>query len=150
LCTAVYFYHPLIRALASKLTIDQEFAADSLAGESQLGNRPYLRGLALLALRFDQPFSKPSARSSFALMPNASDFLTRRLQMLRTKDGSPRRRTARIVSVGATFGIVSAALLATLFSNSTSLAAKPRSAAQSPRIASLPNSSSAATKTKQS
>ena len=85
---AFYFYHPLVQAAARRLAADQEFAADRLAGSLRLGSQAYLRGLAALAIRCHESLGSDGAGSRLALIPKSSDFLARRLQMLRFKHGS--------------------------------------------------------------
>ena len=114
LCATIYFYHPLIRWCVRGLAVDQEFAADGLARSLGSDPKDYLRGLAKLALRYDGSFPDGNAWSNVSIMPKSSDFLARRLEMLRTKNGSVSKQTGRLVSYLASASVILVALLATL------------------------------------
>jgi beta-lactamase regulating signal transducer with metallopeptidase domain len=129
LTAAIHFCHPLVRAAARRLRADQEFAADRLASSLSASREAYLRGFAELALRFHDSFQGDERWSNVSIMPRSSDFLVRRLHMLRTKDGSIDKRRSRIVSACAVLGIVVVALATTLLRSSSGLAAKPDSSA---------------------
>ncbi|HEY2148222.1 MAG TPA: M56 family metallopeptidase, partial [Pirellulales bacterium] len=122
LSAAIHFYHPLVRASARWLAADQEFAADRLASGLQLNAQKYVRGLAKLALRFDDSFQDDRAWSNISIMPRSSDSLERRLEMLRTKNNSSSKRAGRLVSVCASISIVLVALATTLLRSATSAA----------------------------
>ncbi len=113
LCEEVYFYHPLVRAAARRLIVDQEFAADRLAG-SLGGRRAYLRGLARLAIRGHDSFESGGGWSGVSIMPKSSDFLARRLEMLQSKQGSAGKLVERFVSWGAAGSVLAIALGVTL------------------------------------
>jgi beta-lactamase regulating signal transducer with metallopeptidase domain len=134
--TTVHFYHPLVRASARCLAADQEFAADRLACGLLSNAEAYVRGLAKLALRFDDSFDGDRSWSNLSIMPKSSDFLARRLEMLRTKNGLSGKRSGRIVSACASVSVVLVALATTLLrgagpspDNATAAAPKPSEAA---------------------
>jgi hypothetical protein len=114
LSAAVHFYHPLVRASVRYLAADQEMAADRLASGLRPNKQVYIRGLAKLALRYHDSFQDDRAWSSVSVMPKSSDFLARRLEMLRTKDGSTNGRVGKVISCCATGAVVLIALAATL------------------------------------
>ncbi len=120
LAAVVHFYHPLVRACARRLAIDQEFAADRLASTLDSGPHDYVRGLAKLALRFDNSFSDNRWWSSVSITPRSSDFLARRLDMLRRKNHPSSNRTVSTVSACASISVVLVALAATLLRGATS------------------------------
>ncbi len=124
LSEAVYFYHPLVRAAARRLIVDQEFAADRLAG-SLGGQQAYLRGLARLAIRGHDSFESGGGWSSVSIMPKSSDFLARRLEMLQSKQGSAGRLVERFVSWGAAGSVLAIALVVTLLRSPVANAQKP-------------------------
>ncbi len=130
LAAIIHFYHPLVRACARRLAIDQEFAADRLASTLHPGADAYLRGLAKLALRFDNSLCDGSLWSSVSITPKSSDFLARRLEMLRRKNHPSSNRTAHTVSACASISVVLVALAATLLrgSNAGENAAAPAEA----------------------
>jgi beta-lactamase regulating signal transducer with metallopeptidase domain len=107
---AVHFYHPLVRAAARCLAADQEFAADRLARGLAGDTQAYTRGLARLALRYHESFQDQRGWSSVSIMPRSSDFLARRLEMLRVKDVSTDKCATRFVSYGASSCLVAIAL----------------------------------------
>lgn len=111
---ALHFYHPLIKHLARQLAADQEFAADGLARSLGQDEKAYVRGLARLALRYDDSLRGGRAWSSVSIMPRSSDFLARRLEMLRTKDGLAGKRAGKLISWGASIGVIAVAVAATL------------------------------------
>ena len=64
------------------------------AGAAAASARVYVRGLAGLALRYHRSIQNERAWSSVSLMPRSSDFLARRLEMLRVKQNSTDRGAA--------------------------------------------------------
>ena len=124
-CAAIHFYHPLVRACVGQLAIDQELAADRLAASLQTDNKAYLRGLARLALRYDNSFIEGRRWSNVSIMPRSSDFLARRLEMLRTKDGSTGKQFSRIVSCCASACVVAIAVTAMTLRSPVASAEKP-------------------------
>ncbi len=113
-CSAVHFYHPLVRAAGRRLAADQEFAADSLAREISGDQRVYARGLARLALRYHEALESKRAWPNVSVMPSSSDFLARRLEMLRGPNERQQDRSGRLKSVCATAVVVALALMTTL------------------------------------
>jgi beta-lactamase regulating signal transducer with metallopeptidase domain len=111
---AIYFYHPLVRIAARWLAADQEFAADRLARGLAGDTQSYARGLARLALRYHESCQDQRGWSSVSIMPRSSDFLARRLEMLRVKDVSADRRVTRFISYGASGCLVAVALATAL------------------------------------
>jgi beta-lactamase regulating signal transducer with metallopeptidase domain len=92
LAVAVYCWHPLVRALAGRLRLQQELAADDSAAPLAGGRPAYLRALAELALRADglaHGWPAPAFLS-------AKNTLLRRVDMLRVMDDGARRPTSRI------------------------------------------------------
>ncbi|MDB5387605.1 MAG: blaR [Planctomycetaceae bacterium] len=83
LCTALHFYHPLLRRLTERLVLAQELAADRLAIQMTDGVKPYLRSLAQLAIRND---AGPLVRPQPLLTPVFTGHLMRRIEMLRAMD----------------------------------------------------------------
>ncbi|HTU25662.1 MAG TPA: M56 family metallopeptidase, partial [Pirellulales bacterium] len=120
---AVHFYHPLVRLAARRLAVDQETAADRLAREllDELRDAgAYARGLARLALRFHESLSERRGWSSVSIMPRSSDFLARRLEMLRTNDKTSRRATRVVGWLGC--GAVVLTAMTTTFLRSRAVA----------------------------
>lgn len=97
LSVALHFWHPLVHALAARLQLHQELAADDAAARVAGGRPAYLRALAALALRFDD-------RGHHWLAPallSHQGTLLRRVEMLRVTDdglGRPASRAARPLS----------------------------------------------------
>ena len=120
--TAIHFYHPLVRASARCLAADQEFAADRLASGLRSNREAYVRGLAKLALRFDDSFQGDRSWSNVSIMPKSSDFLAWRLEMLRTKNDLSSKRIGRFVSTCASVSVVLVALATTLLRGARSAA----------------------------
>ena len=75
----MHFYHPMVHALARRLRLQQELAADALGARLAGGRRPYLTALANLALRQDP---RPAAWPARPFLPTRGTFL-RRIEMLR-------------------------------------------------------------------
>jgi beta-lactamase regulating signal transducer with metallopeptidase domain len=99
---AVHFYHPLVRAVTRRVAVDQEFAADRLARRLATDEAAYARGLARLALRYHNSFHDRPAWSNVSIMPRSSDFLARRLEMLRVKDvGTADPKSSRWITFAA-------------------------------------------------
>ena len=76
---SMHFYHPMVHALARRLRLQQELAADALGARLAGGRRPYLTALANLALRQDP---RPAAWPARPFLPTRGTFL-RRIEMLR-------------------------------------------------------------------
>ena len=89
LSVVVHFYHPLVHWLASRLRLEQELAADSVAARIAGGQVRYVRVLAKLALEHQDRFVGWPAR---AFLPTRQTFL-RRLEMLRDVQLTPSGRT---------------------------------------------------------
>ncbi len=97
---SLHFYHPLVHALAARLRLQQELAADAWGARLSGGRRPYLSALASLALRLDP---EPAAWPARPLLPTRGTFF-RRIEMLRdprTLPDSPPPRRARALAVTA-------------------------------------------------
>jgi beta-lactamase regulating signal transducer with metallopeptidase domain len=108
LSIVIHFYHPLVHWLSSRLRLEQELAADSVAAHVAGGQVRYLRVLAKLALEHQDQFVGWPAR---AFLPTRHTFL-RRLEMLRSVQLSSSGR----VSVGrwiamTTIGLVAVVLV---------------------------------------
>lgn len=80
------FCHPLVHWLSRCLRLDQELLADAAAASVAGGRLVYLQSLARLALRTDDQAIAWPART---FLPTRKTFL-RRLEMLRSKNSSPR------------------------------------------------------------
>ncbi len=80
------FCHPLVHWLNRCLRLDQELLADAAAASVAGGRMVYLQSLARLALRTDDQAIAWPART---FLPTRKTFL-RRLEMLRSKNSSPR------------------------------------------------------------
>ena len=76
---SMHFYHPLVHALARRLRLQQELAADAWGAKLAGGRRAYLTALANLALRQDP---RPAAWPARPFLPTRGTFL-RRIEMLR-------------------------------------------------------------------
>ncbi len=101
---SLHFYHPLAHALARRLRLQQELAADALGAALAGGRRPYLTALANLALR-QEP--RPAAWPARPFLPTQGTFL-RRIEMLRDPKAlqhPPMRRASRALTV-ATLALV--------------------------------------------
>jgi beta-lactamase regulating signal transducer with metallopeptidase domain len=108
LSIVIHFYHPLVHWLSSRLRLEQELAADSVAAQFAGGQVRYLRVLAKLALEHQDQFVGWPAR---AFLPTRHTFL-RRLEMLR----NVRLISSGRVSVGrwiamTTIGLVAVVLV---------------------------------------
>jgi beta-lactamase regulating signal transducer with metallopeptidase domain len=108
LALALYFYHPLVHWLASRLRLGQELAADALGARLAGGRALYLRSLSRLALRQDGRSPCWPAR---AFLP-AKGSLIRRIAMLRDETKSwdrpwsgPRRTLAALVLLSVAAGV---------------------------------------------
>lgn len=112
--SAVYYFHPLVRMAVCRLQADQEFAADCVASNLGVTNGSYMRGLVRLALRYDEMAQDGPGWSNVSIMPNSSDYLTRRLEMLRSRDRSASNRSTKIVSLIAIGSVVVAAAVAAI------------------------------------
>jgi beta-lactamase regulating signal transducer with metallopeptidase domain len=151
---AVYFYHPLVRALAGRLAIDQELAADRLARSLGPSERAYTQGLARLALRYHDSLQDRRSWSNVSIMPRSSDFLARRLEMLRDKnDGPAVRRMARLIPHAAVACLVAIAFGTALLRGAATAdekADQPASSAKKPveKTALLPNAGAASAEAK--
>ncbi|HMO84205.1 MAG TPA: M56 family metallopeptidase, partial [Lacipirellulaceae bacterium] len=97
---AVHCYHPLVHWLVHRLALAQELAADRLAA-AKLGGAPmYVKALSELAIRLDD---STRLRAESLVLPSLASDLTRRIAMLRSKDGSvetPRKRLIGVVVAG--------------------------------------------------
>lgn len=109
---AIHFYHPLVHALAARLRLEQELAADATAAELSGGKRNYLQSLAELALHTSE---RSLGWPAHTFLPTQGTFL-RRIEMLRdSKPVSPAPRplaALRWAAVGVL--VVGAALIAGL------------------------------------
>jgi beta-lactamase regulating signal transducer with metallopeptidase domain len=125
---ALHLYHPLLHWLSGRLRLQQELAADALAAPLAGGRECYLRALARLALRLDGPAPAWPAHA-FLSSPRT---LMRRVQMLRSTDGSTERRAARgFLTVFLVAGVVAASALRSPAREGAAdapAAAKPKSA----------------------
>ncbi|WP_435021658.1 M56 family metallopeptidase [Tundrisphaera sp. TA3] len=106
LAVALHAFHPMVRAMASRLLLQQEMAADALGAQFSGGRTDYLVALARLALRQDGRAPVGPAR---AFLPGRGA-LIRRIAMLR--DESPAKPADRPWSP-ARKGLISLALLGT-------------------------------------
>ena len=100
LSLSVHFYHPLVHALAGRLRLQQELAADAWGARVSGGRRAYLTALATLALRQGP---RPSAWPARPFLPTRGTFL-RRIEMLRDPNAlrqSPLNRPTRAITVAA-------------------------------------------------
>lgn len=77
----LHFYNPLVHWLARRLRIEQELAADALGAMAAGGSGPYLKTLAMMALRQDDRAVSWAARP---FLP-ARGTLLRRIEMLRDR-----------------------------------------------------------------
>jgi beta-lactamase regulating signal transducer with metallopeptidase domain len=82
LSVALHFWHPLVHALAGRLQLQQELAADAAAAPLAGGRRAYLRALAELALRAD---GRTHGWPAPAFLSRKGTLL-RRIEMLRVTD----------------------------------------------------------------
>ena len=95
---SLHFYHPLVHALARRLRLQQELAADAWGAQLSGGRRAYLTALANLALRQDP---RPPSWPARPFLPTRGTFL-RRIEMLRDPKAiqqSPMPGAARHVTV---------------------------------------------------
>jgi beta-lactamase regulating signal transducer with metallopeptidase domain len=92
LSVALYFWHPLVHALAGRLRLHQELAADASAAPLAGGRPAYLRTLAQLALRADDLAHGWPAPAFLS----AKKTLLRRVEMLRVMDDGLKRPDSRI------------------------------------------------------
>ncbi len=81
LSRSLYFYHPLIHWLVSRLRLEQELTADEAAAETSGGAGPYLVVLAEMAVSQTPHRLTGPAR---AFLPTHSTFM-RRIEMLKQK-----------------------------------------------------------------
>src|SRR5262249_13216000 len=98
--------------------------------------RLYLTGLAKMALRFHDSFRDEWGGRQVSMIPNSSDYLARRLQMLRSNDRSPGKSTTRTLSWCGMLLIVQIAVVTTLIRSSTLRAENAQE--EAPKVASLP------------
>lgn len=82
---AIHFCQPLVHWLARRLALMQELATDRLAAEAVGGTATYVRSLSELAIRLDD---RKLLRAEPLVLPALSSHFTRRIAMLRSKDGS--------------------------------------------------------------
>ena len=111
LCLSLHFYHPLVHALAARLRLQQELAADAWGARLSGGRLPYLTTLANLALRLDP---KPANWPARPFLPARGTFL-RRIEMLRDPKAIqqptlPRRGRVLTITALAATGLVVAGL----------------------------------------
>ena len=104
--TAMHFYNPIVHWLLRRTMLYQELAADELAARV-VGRRCYLRSLSKLAIGRDN-WIRCNTRSD--LMPVYSGDLKRRINMLRSMEGTPDARDSRKQSLNRLVG--SAAIIA--------------------------------------
>ncbi|HEY4312584.1 MAG TPA: M56 family metallopeptidase [Pirellulales bacterium] len=108
---AIHFYHPLVRSVARRLAADQEYAADQLARDLVDDAQAYTRGLARLALRYHESIIDERSWSNVSIMPRSSDFLARRLEMLRVKQATADEQGAGRVSLAVSGCVVAIAIV---------------------------------------
>jgi beta-lactamase regulating signal transducer with metallopeptidase domain len=99
LAQAVHFFNPIVHLLARRFALAQEVAADRTAAAA-LSNGRYLKCLSELVLRADEPAWM--RRTAFVL-PSFFSSLERRVDMLRSKEGSENvtmRRAMGAVAAG--------------------------------------------------
>jgi len=102
----LHFYHPLVYWLFGRLQLQQELAADALGARLGGGRNVYLRVLAKMALgQAGRPCKWPAR--TFLPTPGT---LTRRIEMLRAKDGSAEGMISRTGRVALTVALVCAAV----------------------------------------
>jgi BlaR1 peptidase M56 len=106
LATALHFYHPLVRWLASRLQLQQELAADAAGVHFAGGRSTYLLALSRLALRQDGRFPCWPAR---AFLPARGALITR-IDMLQNDSRSMDRPWSRSSRMAAAVGLVAFAL----------------------------------------
>ena len=80
---ALYFYHPLVRWLGTRLFLAQEAAADAAAARFVGGRAVYLAALSRIALRQDRQLNSLPV---LAFGSSFTSFLMRRIEMLEIKD----------------------------------------------------------------
>jgi len=122
---AIHFFHPLVRVAARRLVIDQEFAADRLARGLADDPGAYMRGLARLALRYHESLSGKPAWPSVSAMPRSSDFLARRLEMLRVKNRPTSNYAAKLIAYGTSSCLLAVALATSLLRGATAADEEP-------------------------
>ncbi|MAX36515.1 DUF1559 domain-containing protein [Gimesia sp.] len=110
LSRSLYFYHPLIHWLVSRLRLEQELAADEAAAETSGGAEPYLIVLAEMAVSQTPHRLTGPAR---AFLPTHSTFM-RRIEMLKQKR-SLRTVISRPVRVMVICSLLAAGLVAAGF-----------------------------------
>ena len=135
---AVHFYHPLVRFVAWRLAMDQEFAADRLARTIAPSVPAYGKGLARLALRYHDSLQERRVWPSVSVMPRSKDFLARRLEMLLAKNDSTEHRSARWAAYGLCGALVTVALVAVFIRGATAEDQPPASPARPIETARLP------------
>lgn len=106
LSVVLHFYNPLIHWWSTRLRLEQELAADTVAAGLAGGQRHYGRVLAKLALEHQNHNVGCPAR---AFVPTRHTFLSR-LQMLRGSKVRPARRT--LMERLAAMGILAIAVVA--------------------------------------
>jgi beta-lactamase regulating signal transducer with metallopeptidase domain len=82
LALVIHFYHPLVRWMAARLTLQQELAADALGAQFSGGRTRYLVALSSLALKQDGRSPSWPVR---AFLPTRGT-LIRRIKMLRDEN----------------------------------------------------------------
>lgn len=81
---ALYFYHPLVRWLGTRLFLAQEAVADAAAARCVGGRANYLVALSRIALRQDRQLKSLPV---LAFGSSFTTFLMRRIEMLQITDG---------------------------------------------------------------
>ncbi|MHC4398274.1 MAG: M56 family metallopeptidase [Planctomycetota bacterium] len=96
---ALYFYHPLVRWLGTRLSLAHEAVADAAAARLVGGRANYLVALSRIALSQDRQIASLPVS---AFSTSFSTFLMRRIEMLEIKDDrqSPRMRLIQWVTLG--------------------------------------------------
>lgn len=106
LAVCLFWFHPLVRWLAGRLRLEQEYAADAWAASAAGDAMAYVRCLARLALEGGAGRGSPAP----ALWRRRPEIL-RRIDMLRCNRGEHPRRLGRGMA-GAVVGLAAAACVA--------------------------------------
>lgn len=125
LSRSLYFYHPLIHWLVSRLRLEQELTADEAAAETSGGAGPYLVVLAEMAVS-QTPYRLTGPARAF--LPTHSTFM-RRIEMLKQKRSlkSVISRPARAIIICSL--LATGLLAAGVRGSQSSLAQQPAEAA---------------------
>jgi len=135
LSVALHFYHPLVRAGARWLAMDQEAATDRLAIVLCGDRSGYVRGLAHAALRLDGNYGSKRVWSGGSIIPMSSDFLSRRIEMLRSNEVTRQVRHGSLVTICAVAGVVAVAVSASLLRGPVATAEEPTAGVASTKSA---------------